>query len=60
MISTITMLMLTTSSLVVSGSQGHVLRNCQAWQSNRGLSKPEAIRKYVAKSEKLVVAHKEA
>jgi len=44
--------------LPVAGSQGHVLRNCQAWQANRGLSKPDAIRKYVTKADQLVAHYK--
>ena len=40
------------------GSQGHVLRNCQAWQANKGLSKPDAIRKYVTKANELVEAYR--
>lgn len=45
---------------LVAGSQGHVLRNCQSWQAKRGLSKPEAIRKYVTKADQLVAAYKPA
>lgn len=44
---------------VDSHSEGHVLGNCQAWQSKRGLSKPEAIRQYVTKSEAIVSAFKQ-
>lgn len=44
----------------IAGSQGHVLRNLQAWQANKGLSKLEAIRKYVTKADQLVEAYKSA
>jgi len=40
-----------------AGSQGHVLANCQAWQSNKGTSKVEAIKKYVSRAEQLVSAY---
>lgn len=38
-------------------AEGQVLKNCQAWQAQKGLSKPEAIKKYVAKAEQLVAAY---
>ena len=34
-----------------------MLRNCEAWQANKGLSKVDAIKKYVSKSRELVSAY---
>lgn len=41
-----------------AGAQGSVLRNCQAWQACKGMSKVEAIKRYVTKSNQLVEMYK--
>lgn len=46
-----------TTDTLDADAQGQVLKNCQAWQAQKGLSKPDAIRKYVTKAEQLVAAY---
>jgi acyl-CoA-binding protein len=42
---------------LVDGAQGTVLHNMTAWSNCRGMSKVDAIKKYVTKSNQLVEAY---